>query len=115
MATVSRKQSTAGKIAAVVIAANLAGCSVFNPHVRPSGAENTKMLPAGVPFAGGMSEAVDYADKWRWEYYDAVGNDSEFRNAIALSLIPIGAAALFFGVTGISTTDVIAGLGIGGA
>ncbi|MDQ7249164.1 peptidoglycan-binding domain-containing protein [Dongia sedimenti] len=115
MATASGKMLVARKIAALGIAANLAACSVFNPHVRPSGAESTKMLPTDVRFAGGMSDAVAYADSWRWEYYDAVGNDSELRNAIALSLIPIGAAALFFGVTGISTTDVIAGLGIGGA
>jgi hypothetical protein len=102
-------------------------CSIFNPHVMPvqkhpwmdstrySG--QVSQQPSDKEpqeLAGGMVEAISYANSWRTAYYNAVGNQSKLRSSIALALIPTAAAALFEALTG-GPTKAIAGLSISGA
>ena len=88
----------------------LAGCSVFNPHVRVK-----EKACTDATFAGGMSCAVSYANDWRTIYYKSVGNDSILRTSVGLSLIPLSAVALYKGVTTTNRSHNIAALGIGAA
>jgi hypothetical protein len=103
-------------IAALLVVQNIAGCSLLNPYVRNNALSHdyTRDNP---PFAGGLPKAIDDADAQRREYYDAVGDQAELKNGIALSLIPMSAAALYLGITETSTIsrDAIAGIGLGGA
>gem|GEM_PF-4907896 len=96
------------------------GCSsVFEPYPqlelsdkRPKFLENDTTT-----LAGDLPAALDYADEARQALYDRVDDQAKLRNGLALALVPVGATALFLGITGSSNAiqDVIAGLGIGGA
>jgi hypothetical protein len=120
------RSSAARGFLAASLGLGLAACSVLNPHVTPS-MDRPAMSPLAdgqggsvapvMAFFGNLPHAIDYANSLRQEYYDAVGEQSLLRNGMALTLVPISAAALFLGIN--STSDApraaIAGLGIGGA
>jgi peptidoglycan hydrolase-like protein with peptidoglycan-binding domain len=105
----------------------LSGCSLINPHVTPDmprptfgpaqsiGADGKSQgAPAPkVEFAGDVGTAIDYANSWIDAYYEAVGDQSKLKNGIALVAVPASAAALYFGVTGNASRDVITGLATG--
>jgi hypothetical protein len=100
--------------AAIAAALTLNGCSLMNPHVTPE-MERPSARMGEIDFAGGTATAIDYANSWRTAYYDAVGDQSKLRNGMALVAIPAAATALYFGISGNSTRDVIAGLATGTA
>jgi hypothetical protein len=118
----------------------LSGCSLINPHVtadmeRPTFApaegikpgdtaasggpgaatDTAAQAPEDIQFAGGVGTAIDYANSWRTRYYEAVGDQSKLKNGIAIAVIPASAAALYFGISGNASRDVIAGLATGAA
>lgn len=108
-----------GKTTSVVIMTiALSSCSLVNPHVtadmeRPSPTDNS----AAIKFAGDLPRAIDFANSTRTAYYNAVGDQSKLRNGLALTLVPISAAALFLGITSTNraSRDFITGAAVGGA
>jgi hypothetical protein len=118
---------------ATITALTLQGCSLINPHVSPDvdrpvlytlptsdpagdAVRKSKSPPAMIgdnEFAGGIAEAINYANAYRTAYYDAVGDQSTLTNGIALTAIPASAAALYFGISGEASRNVIAGLATG--
>jgi hypothetical protein len=61
-----------------------------------------------------LDNAVSYANALRTEYFDKINTDALINAGSGLALIPIGALALFYGISGASR-DVPLALGIGGA
>ena len=103
----------AGLLALSLLAMASGGCAILNPHVRPW--HHPKMSDKhGVQYAGDLPRAIDYANDVRASYYSAVGQQSYLRNGVALSVIPMSAAALGLGITG-GTQEAITALGLGGA
>ena len=113
----------AAATAMYVAASMLVGCaSWLNPHVSPSMKPENLAPSEGdsskdAQFAGNLAKAIDYANAWRTTYYDAVGEQSKLKNAVSLTLIPMSALALFFGITSDSRAgkNAITALAIGGA
>jgi hypothetical protein len=95
---------------------SLTGCSLWNPYVG-SDIQRPAITDAAAPieFAGGAAAGIDYANKWRSAYYDAVGDQVKMKNGIALVAIPAAATAVYLGISGNSTREVIAGLATGTA
>ena len=81
-------------------------CSMMNPYIdigdRPQ--DNTILL----------SKAIDYANKGKDEYTNALGEQAEFNSYLGIGLTALGAAALGLGITGGSTTAITI-LGLTGA
>jgi hypothetical protein len=61
-----------------------------------------------------LPAAIDYANGVRDAYQCAVGQQSMFRNGLAITAVSLAGAALGLGITG-GATEVITGLGVGGA
>jgi hypothetical protein len=101
---------------AAVLAASLglAGCSLWNPQVGGD-IELPKLADNGIPFAGGVDRAIDGALQLDQEYFDAVGDQAKLKSTLALLAIPASAAALYFGITGDASREVITGLATGTA
>jgi hypothetical protein len=91
------------------ILALLSGCSVLNIDVQPDAAVTTAYLADP-----SLDNAINYANELRSEYFNKVNIDAELTTGSGLALIPIGALALFYGISGASK-DVPLALGIGGA
>jgi hypothetical protein len=93
----------------------LAGCSssLMNPHVtwaRPP----VVTLPDGSIRPVTLADGIAYANNAKDRYKEAVGDQTLLTNALAVGLIPLGAAALGLGVTGGGSTAITA-LGLAGA
>ena len=112
----------------LMVALIASACSIMNPHVRPtqrhpwqdtarySGAYQDRTdSQSDHELAGGMSEAISYANSMREAYYNAVGKQSSLRSGLAATLIPISATALFLGITDTGSGNAILGLALGGA
>jgi hypothetical protein len=101
------------KLITVVAASALAACTALNPHLSftPSPPLPTDTL------AGNLDPALRDAYELSEIYYQAVGEQSLIRNGTALTLIPLGAAALGVGITssGPATQRFLTGAGLGGA
>jgi DNA-binding FrmR family transcriptional regulator len=92
----------------------LVGCSIFNPHID---LPNPPPRYQDMYFAGDLPRAIDDANGLRAAYYGAVGDQAKLRNGLALTLIPLSAVALFYGITSPSsrgTKDFITGAVVGG-
>lgn len=90
----------------LVVAMTVSSCSIVNPYVR---VDDSK-LKSGVT----LQQAVTYAIDTRDEYYCAISEHTLFNRTIGIVVVGAAAAALAIGVTG-GSTDVITGLGTGGA
>lgn len=110
---------SAGGMAVLVF---LSGCSIINPHVSPRGdrprlvrqqfaADDKRQNTAD---HAALSEAIDYANRVRDAYHRAVGQQSMFRNGLAITAVSMAGAALGLGITG-GATEAITALGVGGA
>ncbi|MEO7323395.1 MAG: hypothetical protein ABIW82_01050 [Dokdonella sp.] len=108
----------------------LAGCTMFNPRVRePNYAKPeqrasdystpTDWCPVAVAtnglFDASLCTSLAYAYNYQLRFSKAAATDATFRTTAGALAIPIGAAALYYGVTGIGTPHRIAGLSVGGA
>lgn len=102
-----RKQMHIRTIAVVLaVAVSVSSCSIVNPYVAVDNSQlNTRVT---------LEEAVSYAVETRDEYYCAISEHTLFNRTIGIVIVGAAAAALAIGVTG-GSTDVIAGLGTGGA
>lgn len=93
------------------------GCALFNPYVYPKDANGRYKHPpmSKVEFAGGMNEAISYADIWRKTYVDAAAVHSTTRNVSAAVVLPLTATSLFYGITDHGSADRITRMALGGA
>lgn len=87
---------------------------------RPVFAPPEQDTPAGgssIDFYGDLPSAIQYANSHRDAYFSAVSQQSTAKNLLALSLVPLSAAALFVGATSSdrSARDFVLGAGVGGA
>ena len=93
----------------------LAGCSVWDPYVRAPELVDYKYAGTVSLLYGDLPAAIDAAQAQRNAYAKAAGEQSEFRNALALIGVPAAGAATFLGITSTSgaSRDFIAGTAIG--
>ena len=61
-----------------------------------------------------LENAIAYANGTKEAYYEAISNQAILNSSVGLTLIPISALAIFFGITSASD-DVIPALGVSGA
>lgn len=80
------------------------GCSVINPHV------SWERPPAG----NSLQDGIDYANKAKEKYKEAIGEQAKFTSLLGIILIPLGAAALGMGIAQANGTSTAA-LGLAGA
>lgn len=112
------------------VLSSLAGCTMLNPRVREPNYANPKdraldystadeWCPSQVATNGkfdpSLCTSLAYAYNYQLRFSKAAATDATFRNTAGALAIPIGAAALYYGVTGIGTPHRIAGLSVGGA
>lgn len=115
--TRERRPHPAGRLCAgaLVLLTLLSGCSILNPHVSPRVARPTPTtVQDGTVVAVTLPAAIDYANGVRDAYHCAVGEQSMFRNGLAITAVSMAGAALGLGITG-GATEVITALGVGGA
>jgi peptidoglycan hydrolase-like protein with peptidoglycan-binding domain len=87
----------------------VSGCaSIINPHVDIAQDNPT---PVGTV---SFDSAEKYANNAKAKYRAALGEHAQFNRLLGASLIPLGAATLGLGITGVSTEAVTA-LGLAGA
>jgi hypothetical protein len=65
--------------------------------------------------ARSLDEAITYAGCWRSTYLKAAASHSRARTAVALTVLPAAALALYYSVTGVGSAKRVAALGAGGA
>ena len=96
-----RSRRLALRAATALMASSLAlsGCSMFDPYLEIKNADDYNK-------AVNFNEAIEYAEKYKDEYRDALGNEATFRSILGVSLISLGAATLGLGITGASTTAI---------
>ena len=99
-----RRISLRGIIVAALFAS---GCSVYRPYVKPC---------AKIPDdrATTYEEGLKYAVSAREAYESAASEQAWIAPAMGTLLIPVGAASLGLGLSGV-TGDALLGLGLGGA
>ncbi len=92
----------------------LTGCAVFIPTVAPKTDRPTK-LPVS------LQQGIDYAESAKDAYQSALRQYGLIPNVLALTVIPLAAATLGFGLTGANTKTITelglitgAGLALGG-
>ena len=102
-------------ILAGIAASMCGGCAVMNPYVHPRDEHGKEILPDTPEFVGGITEAVEYADRWRITYRKAAAQHTVMRNTSAAVILPLSAASLFYGITGHGSSDRIARMAIGSA
>ncbi len=100
-------------------AAILARNAVIASQAKPSTGGSSKVSESAptspyCQFYGALPGAIEYGNTLREDYYDAVGDQSKLKNGLALTLIPISAAAVYLGITG-GSTEAITGLAVAGA
>ncbi len=94
-------------IPALVLAVALSGCSSWiNPHVTWDRKQSAAQID--------LHNAIDYAQRAIDKYKDAAGDQATLTTVMGLGLIPLGAAALGFGITG-GNPNIVTALGLGGA
>jgi hypothetical protein len=79
------------------------GCSLVNPHVRWQRPPDTT-----------LKDGIDYANRAKDRYKEAIGDQAALTTMTGLALIPLGAAALGLGITEGPGTAITA-LGLTGA
>jgi hypothetical protein len=99
-------RSIATTVSCIVALACFTGCAVINPYVS---ADDTAV--AAKP---SLANAVAYAEDTRNTYECAVSEYTWMNRTVGVTLIGAAAAAAAVGITG-GSTDVITGLGVGGA
>jgi len=97
------------RVIAAATAASLAGCSLLDPYVKPD-----DTLLKAYQESHSLESATDYAEALQEEYLGAISDQAMLKSGVGLALIPISAAALYFGIQGIHPDTVLA-LGLGGA
>ena len=84
----------------------VSGCSLLNPHVTWERPEK------GQPVT--LQSAIEYANRAKDAYKEAVGDQALLTNALGTALIPLGAATLGAGIAGVSA-EPLAYLALSGA
>lgn len=104
---IQRKNSSAWVVGVLLASLVItSGCSLLNPHVtweRPD---------KGQPVT--LQSAIEYANRAKDEYKNAVGDQALLTNGIGLTLIPLSAAAIGLGISGVDGNAITA-LGLTGA
>lgn len=108
------RESVRACLIGVVVAA-ASGCTVLDPHWRPSDTRADTIVYKDQHFVGGLGEAIDRANRLRAHYVHAVSVQSTTRTVIGLSLIPLSASALYLGFASAANSELAAGLGLGAA
>lgn len=113
--------AAAGLTACLALASG--GCSLLNPYVRAPELDAGDAGAAGLPASDrphnrALLAAVKVAAAQRKAYYDAVSDRAKLRNGMPLLLVPLGAAALYKGLSspgGESTRRILLQEGLVGA
>jgi len=98
------------RVAMIIVAVALTGCSLVNPYVFPEGSQAEKFRAKTVP----MDVALEYSATAKDRYREALRDQARLQSWLALGLIPLSAAAIGLGATGGSPHAVLA-LGLTGA
>ena len=114
-------------LAVALVLGGLAGCvPLINPRVhepnyrspeQPAAGYSTAQdwCPQGQDYDPGICTSLAYAYNYQLRFAKAAAADASFRSATGALAIPVGAAALYYGVTRVGTPQRVAGMSVTGA
>jgi hypothetical protein len=98
-----RRKSAASLAAAVLFA------SACTPIHMPEDVAQPEISGQTTTFAGELPQAIDFAQKWREQFYAKIQRQAQLRSALAFSLVPLSAGLVYLGING-SSTELFTGL-----
>jgi hypothetical protein len=108
MANKLRRRAARRAMSVVTLLAFLQGCSLFDPYAEPNRVyldrfQGPEPKPGATIPEGtlrSLQAATDYSEALREEYFHAISDQAVLNTTAGLMLIPISAAALYFGIAG---------------